>query len=179
MQLALIYFSSSQIFDFEFHPPAMDWTRRFSVAFKDRAASYTMTFSAFHLPLVFSPLLGYDISFQWDYRYSHIVTFVSVNTVTTNCLYNPNVFKRTLINFSLLGKKKPNWFSKKIFYKVSQMFKCFCFNESKVIKMRMYTLKRVKQRQQRTFEILLEIWLNLDPPYLWYYFFMYILSICY
>ena len=34
----LIYFSSSEISDFEFHPPVMDWTRRFSVAFKERAA---------------------------------------------------------------------------------------------------------------------------------------------
>lgn len=37
MQLGLIYFSSNQISDFEFRPPVMDWTRRFSVAFKERA----------------------------------------------------------------------------------------------------------------------------------------------
>lgn len=64
MQLALIYFSSSQIFDFEFHPPAMDWTRRFSVAFKDRAAANTVTSSAFHLPLAFSPCLAVRSGFN-------------------------------------------------------------------------------------------------------------------
>lgn len=141
MQLALIYFSSSQIFDFEFHPPAMDWTRRFSVAFKDRAAAYTMTFSAFHLPLVFFPLLAYNISFQWDYRYSHIVTFVCVNTLTTNCLHKPKEFKRTLIHFSLLRQKIPRFF--KICHKSQEnkMFTCFCFNESKALQTRTYTLE--------------------------------------
>lgn len=105
MQRALIYFSSRHISDFEFHPPAMDWTRGFSVAFKAGAAACTMTFSAFHLALVFFlSLLGCDIWFQWDHRDSHIVTFLCVNTLTTNCLEvqtNFDWFQR----FAIKGRK--------------------------------------------------------------------------
>lgn len=52
--MQLIYFSSSHISDFEFHPPVMDWTRRFSVALKERAELCIMTLCFPFAPSVFS-----------------------------------------------------------------------------------------------------------------------------
>lgn len=80
--MQLIYFSSSEISDFEFHPPVMDWTRRFSVAFKERAEVCIMTFCFPFAPSVFFFLLslGCNIQFQSDHWHSQIVTSVRVKT---------------------------------------------------------------------------------------------------